>query len=269
MRVLFRTHYSYPVNLPKYCMILSQIFESELSDSVARNQAARAHAQIRYWLEENSDRIDKRLPSISDGPLTGGYMMQSSVCDLDGDFPDLIVVFTPKNNTDLGGGFASSGGFYVKEGRRIIVIPCLIAPFDPTHLSTRFGVSGKTPFIHEFMHYLMSRENKGSRLGSSSKVGDDQTDYFNDTDETNAYYQEAAHKMLDLVRSIVAAAPLKAKEWSKLSTVHLMNYVKRTCVDKAFLNHATPKTMRAFDKRLARFVEETIRPKLMVSVDDQ
>jgi len=247
-------------------MELAHLFETEDDDRVARMQAVIAHGQIRYWLEANTERLTSRLTSIPSGPFAGGYMMRSELCDLDGDYPDLVVLFVPKQTTVIGGQYVSAGGFFRKQGKSYIVIPCLLAPNDPTHLSTRFGAGGKKPFIHEFMHYLMSKRTKARHGSAKSIEANDEAGYFNNADEMNAYYQEAAQDMIEVATGIIKFSPKHTREWAAKSTPELIAYVKKTFLNKDFIAHATPKTMRAIDKRLARFVETTIRPMLQKAV---
>ncbi len=241
-------------------MELHDLFESEETDRIARLQAVIAHGQIRYWLEHNADRLVDRLAAIPKGPFAGGYLMRSSLVDLDADYPDLVIIFVPKQTAIMGDNYVSQGGFFKKDGKSFIVIPCMIAAADTRYLSTRFGTGGKTSFIHEFIHYLMSKR-KGDVKGSASHAEHgDMASYFNDPDEVNAYYQEAAQHMIEMMSAVAREAPEATKEWHEASTSDLIGYMKKSWVDKNFLSHASPKTLRALDKRMARFIETSIRP---------
>lgn len=192
------------------------------------------------------------------------------MCDLDGDFPDLVVIFVPKSKADVGGGYSSAGGFAKMGWRSYIVIPCLLKPGSTEYLSTRFGSGGLTPFVHEFMHYLMRKRIKGADTNSADKLSSgDASGYFNDSDETNAYYQEAAHRLEGFINAVCLNAPQAVEDWSRMSTGELVAYAKKSWVAPEFMTHATPKTVRALDKRLARFIEETIRPMMMKAQERQ
>lgn len=244
-------------------MRLDQLFESELSDQVARNQAVRVHKQITYWLTQNQDVLSQRLPAIHRGPFAGGFRMDMEMCDLDGDFPDLVVLFVPKFGADIGGGNVAGGGYTKIGWRSYIVIPCLLKPGSTEYLATRFGSGGLTPFVHEFMHYLTQKRNKGAAETSANKLGsNDLSGYYNHPEETNAYYQEAAHRLESFISAVCHNAPQAIEDWYNMSTGELVSYAKKSWVDKQFLKQATHKTIRALDKRLARFIEETIRPML-------
>jgi hypothetical protein len=245
--------------LPKYGMRLDDLFESEETDRLDRLRATIAHGQIKYWLEANSDRLSRSLQHVTDGKFAGSYIMNTALADLDTDYPNLYVVFTPAK-MEIHGQYYSAGGFFQSGRKFFIVIPCLLRPNDTTYLSTRFGAGGKTPFIHEFIHYLLNLRTKGQKGSARHVETGDMASYFNDPQETNAHYQEAAQQAIEFYNAVVRNAPQAAQEWKEWTTQQFVHHIKKTYVDKSFLEFATPQTMRALDKRLARFVEQTVKP---------
>lgn len=202
------------------------------------------------------------MTPITSGNFEGGYALQMSTLGLGDEYPKLVIIFTAAGRA-VNDTHKSVGGFvFDKSGYRIIVIPCLLKPHDTTYLSTRFGAGGKKPFVHEFMHYLMSyRKPRDLKVSATAAKAGDMAGYYNDADETNAHYQEAVQDATELFSAVVRTAPLSAsEEWLGWTTQQFMNYVKRVYFDKDFLAHITPKVRRALDKRLARWIETTIRP---------
>lgn len=239
-------------------MRTTDLFESEDDDRLARMQAGFLHSQIRYWLEAKANLLDVRLLK-AEGQFDGGYILP--VRWVNDAYDDLLILFTPAPSKAITGQYASAGGFFKSNGMGVIVIPCLMAPNNPQFLDTRFAVGSKKSFVHEFMHYLMSKRKPANVRGSARHVeaGDVGT-YFNDPDEVNAYYQEAAHGVIEFMNTVVEKSPEQARRWLDMSTVELVTYVKQTWFDENFLKHANPKTIRAIDRRLARLAEMSIRP---------
>lgn len=239
--------------------------ESESDDYVARMSAAVVHKQIAYWLQANEDRLARRMINTGDG----GFILRTSDFDMDGDYPDLLIAFMPENREAVAAGFASKAGFALAKpnaegilaGKKLIILRCLKAPHDTEHLADRFRVGFKQSFIHEFQHYLMSSRKKGAPKSSSDAMRDGGVvAYFNDADETNAYYQEAVHDVEDFFNTVRREHPQSLAQFSDMTTLELIAWVKKQFFDKNFLEHASPKTTQALNKRLYRFLEQTVRP---------
>lgn len=84
--------------------------------------------------------------------------------------------------------------------------------------------------------------------------------YFNDNDETNAYYLEATHDIEHYFETVRTENPQSLKRFSDMTTMELIDWSKRKFFFDAFLAHASPKTTQALNKRLFRFFEQSIRP---------
>lgn len=246
-------------------MDLTTLFEDEESDRADRLSAVILHTQISQWLENNEQNLEYRLKHIRGGVLDGGLMLTMDMVDMDEYYRDLVVVFTSKpdaeTRTDQNGGqFVTQGGLFIFKGLVVIGLPILKGPGDTTHLASRFRVGGKRSFIHEFMHYLMRR--RSTKKGSVSVLshGLDPDAYFNNDDETNAYYQEAAQDVVELTQSILDVSPRWVEKLANMSVQELVAWFKPRSFNKDFLKYASPKTMRALDKRLARLIVTTIKP---------
>ena len=230
------------------------ISESEETDRAARLEANMAYTQVRNWLEYNKDDL---LP-IKTGKYTGCLMMPLGIRDgsLTVRRPELRFVFMPKTKLPSMGTHQPVGGFGVGEKFNVIFFHCLIAPFDPKYLDTRMS---KKTFIHEYMHHFLARLGVKDSSATSHKDGG-LVAYYNNPSEINSYYHEAANEFILLLKAILQTD--RADEWRRKSTKELMDFVKNVEFDKDFMEYLTPESMRVIDKRLYRFIEQTIRPML-------
>lgn len=239
-------------------MFLSHLYETEQSDKSSRLEAVMAFTQIKYWLAMNEDNNYQRLIAM-DTPVEGSFLMPLHLCDLDHDYPDLSVAFTPKYSQG-GAAMLGSLGTYANRTKKVIFVGCLLAAGDKTHLATRWGGTSKI-FVHEFQHYLLS--NKSPAKGSAGHVtGGGMDDYFNDAGETNSYYQEAAHEAVGYFKTVKDHAPTKTGQFTSMTTQELVAFIIEKFTDSDFMGALTDGNRRAFHKRMARCVVETIRPML-------
>ena len=242
-------------------MDLAHLFESEETDRAARLEAVMVFSRIRDWLSEYQDYLAERLQTVSTGRFAGSFVL--NVQRLEREYTDLFVIFAPKGEVQTaanGDQFIPKAGLGISaDGHKFIVLRCLIAPHDTRFLDTRFGAQ-KWNFVHEFMHYLMrNRANTVSNSAGSAKQSLDA--YYNNPDETNAYYQEMAQSIVDIIRGISQSRSALEK-FSNMTTPALAMRLKGMCGDRDMLASLSAKNMRALDKRLVRFVDQTIRPML-------
>lgn len=245
-------------------MEVSGLFESEADDYVARASAAMVHRQISWWLFNNEEHLASRtVPAIDNG----GFILFSEQFDMDEDYPDLVIAFLPQNKEAVATGYGSKAGFTIAKddspvlrGKKVIILRCLLAPNDYTHVVDRFRVGFKASFIHEFQHYLLSSRRTGGRTSSEAMEQDGIVGYFNDNDETNAYYIEATHDIADFFNATREKYPQKLQRFSDMTTPELIEWAKKEFFFSGFIKHASPPTMRALNKRLYRFFEQSMRP---------
>jgi hypothetical protein len=242
-------------------MKLEELFESEASDKADRLAANIAYMQLRNYLERRSDYPETfKWVSLKDENC---IYVRASDLDMD-EYRDLIIVLSPKDKGRVhadGSTWSSQGGLMRKDGKTYLIVACLRASGDPTHVDTRLS-GAKRVFIHEMTHYLLGlRKNSSTPSGVAVAAGN-LKGYYNDPDETNAYYQEAAQGITDIFRGIIEASPEHTKKWRSKSTVEIVNWIMHSYLDRDFLKYATEKTLRALKKRFARFVDTTLRPML-------
>ena len=235
-------------------MNIVELFESEETDRAARLEASMVHKQIENWLIKHQDEENFGLQSSTFRGLTA-FLIPTHRRPYEQS--NLHIVFISDDAPFKGSiGRARNGDIY-------IYVACLLRDGDTKYLDNRW-VGRKNIFIHEYMHYLMRERNPNGEGSISRLNADGKAAYYNDPDETNAYYQEAAHRALAFIKSVVKEAPVVAYKWQTQRTVQdWVAYIKERFFDNNdFLKYATPETMRALDKRLARMVQETILPML-------
>lgn len=236
--------------------------ESEADDYVGRMSAVVVHKQLSWWVQNNEDRLARRTVKANGG----GFIITSEMFDMDEDYPDLLIALMPESNDPVAPGFGSKAGLAVPKtgvfaGKKMIVLRCLMGENDTTNAADRVRVGFKSAFVHEFQHYLMSSRTPEHIQGSTAKIEQGGLPaYFNDHDETNAYYQEAVQEVTEYFETVRASNPQSLRRFSDMSTVELIAWAKEKYFFGGFLVHASPKTARALNKRLFRFFEQSIRP---------
>ena len=238
------------------------LFESEDDDYVARMSATVVHKQLSWWVQNNEDRLARRTVRANGG----GFVITSEMFDMDEDYPDLLIALMPESNDPLAPGFGSKAGLATPKtgvfaGKKMIVLRCLMGPNDTTNAADRIRVGFRKAFVHEFQHYLMTSRTPDHVQGSTAKIEQGGLPaYFNDNDETNAYYLEATHDIADFFETVRTENPQSLKRFSDMTTMELIDWSKKEFFFAAFLAHASPKTTQALNKRLLRFFEQSIRP---------
>lgn len=161
-------------------------------------------------------------------------------------YKDLLIYFVhpshPILNKEVFAGAAKIGSAigHSKDGRfQIIICSNLIAPGDDSFIETRLQ---KASLIHELIHYLDSNRYVGKVKPSADKAT--VVDYFNTPSEFNAFYQENAY----MVRNMMNQAFLRTKFMKDLPT--FLDFAHRM-MNKDFMQHLNPTYKRKLDKRLA------------------
>lgn len=127
--------------------------------------------------------------------------------NIDSAYDDLWISFIdynsnsnqmPFGNNTLKGGYA----FASTSRHKVIIIPNLKEDKDPTWIS-------KDSFIHEFIHYLDYVRSKGKfkEFNQNTTI----SDYYNSPSEYNAYYQEAANYLVNLLKDEMVLNKIKEK----------------------------------------------------------
>jgi hypothetical protein len=237
----------------KYLMLVSDILvESEDTDRAAREEAVAIFNHVHSALDD--PRLRSMLtPHSSHG---GSFVVRGM-----GLPDDLLLLLAPEDTTP------SLGGVKTKDGKRrkIISLPVLIAPGDLTHIATRFR-GQMLNFVHEYQHYTISSRSGGrSAYSAQAAASGDLTAYYNNPDETNAYYQEAAHKMEARIAMLLQNSRHEKianllDDIMALDDRGMLKYFYADFVEKEYLKHASEKARRAMSKRAIRFFRETIRP---------
>lgn len=112
----------------------------------------------------------------------------------------------------------------------------------------------RTTVVHEFIHLFDSERMKV--MNPTNSMGD--RAYFNDPIETNAYYQEAIAKFEEMVNRLSDKAYSNMlMAWQSFDRWY---GVVSMMVSSDFLNNMSPRTERAFKKRLYQYWDQYVRP---------
>jgi hypothetical protein len=228
------------------------LVESEETDIADRSAAAEIHAGVVRWLEDRKQYLEDVLMT---SPVNGGsYTL--NLGRIDTDYRNVFLLFGPKGAEHVRAGAGTSGD------KIVIAIFCLRAPNDLQNLITRFATGYKRDFVHEFQHMLSIQRRGNVRGGAKHMDSGKIKDYFNNNDETNAYYQEGAQEALEMFQVMMKHAPEHClRLYGDLSVAELVKHCRRY-FNRDFLEFLNEKNRRAFDKRLARFVQHNIWPLL-------
>jgi hypothetical protein len=240
-------------------MHIDQLFESEASDSASRREAVEAFSTIKIWLKLAKPR------DLYDYPLMpGSFVFRTQDAGLP--YTDLYVVLCPKSDEI----WEATFGHTEETGTGVIFLPVLIGPHDLQNADARFGAM-KSEFVHEFMHYLMRSRIPAHVKGSTDAAArGDFASYFNNPDETNAYFQQAAQDINDVTTSLIKAGePARGilTAWTKQSMPNLIHYMEKKFFRDDFLRYLNTKNRRALHKRLARFLQISILPQVRDALD--
>lgn len=238
-------------------MDITDLFESEDFDAMLRSEASQAFDTFMSKMEIESINGYDSLLAIDVGPFEGGFVVPAENVGLK-KYGVFAVVFLPKNNR-----IRASLGKH-KTGEIVLFFNVLLEPNSLKYLRTRLaGI--KKDFIHEWSHHQLNDRYSG---GNTAKLGDmDRVAYFNHPHETQAYYQEMAFSALEFFKSVYDHVPERLDQFSSMTTPELVVFIKNKFSSHDFIKNLNDKNMRALDKRLARMIEETLRPSYLNKAD--
>jgi hypothetical protein len=171
--------------------------------------------------------------------------------NIDSAYDDLWISFInynsnsnqmPFGNNTLKGGYA----FGTTGRHKVIVIPNLKEDRDPTWIS-------KDSFIHEFIHYLDYVRSKGKfkDFNQNTTV----SDYYNSPSEYNAYYQEAANYLVNLLKDDAVLAKIKEKH-PTFNTFY--KWMLDNVFSKRFIANLNDKNKLKIEKRIYNIYSEYV-----------
>jgi hypothetical protein len=235
------------------------INEDEASDKAARLEATMAFSQIKHFISQNKDNLEDYMhPSQFHG---GSYGIEFTAMGLE--YPKLWLLLAPRKTDHV----ARAAFGYLGKGNKLIMLAVLLEPSSLKYIETRITGMEKD-FVHEFQHYLMSLRAPRLKSSISKYDGGDHAGYFNDNDETNAYYQEGVHDFGSLISALAKhldsdIARQRLEKYSKASVQELIKVIKQTSFGDEFLDNLNERNTRALNKRLARFIEQSARPMML------
>ncbi len=239
-------------------MVRPAITESEETDKRDRDLANRVFDLLKDYLDDRKDYLDDCLTYVT--YLGGSWAIRGSRFG-SAEASDLTIVFAPRS--DITATHASRGGFGKNgAGQPLIVLNCLLKPGSLKYIDTRIRGT-RDIFVHEFMHYLAWKRNISPPQTSAELAsGEDYAAYYNHAEELNAYYQEGVEGFERLVRNVISLGHGDVAEemWGSKSTTELTWDILNKHIKSDFVAALTPENKRKIIKRIARFVEQTVRP---------
>jgi len=183
---------------------------------------------------------------------SGGYIVYGHEFG----YPQLIVILA---DVSIGtAGYATKAGKdYKGNPLKAIILPVLKAPMDFQYANTRIN---KASFEHEFIHFL--DDLRGKDYQNTAKLRDEKGDkaYYNTASEFNAYFQEGAAEVEDLLKHVWKVKPDKVTEiLSSMEVFKNWMLVKTDFFSKNWHQSLDLKWKRKFLKRLATYYKGLVK----------
>jgi hypothetical protein len=213
---------------------LKEILEaSEWRDKDYRTAANIFYKKIVKTLRNNKDNLEDILLK---SPRFKGWFLDPKFFKNE----EIDVGFIPSTEKGALG--------YTKK-TAVILIPVLIGPFDIKHLETRImSATVKQAVIHEYIHFLDKNRTDGK---SKSIIDQGIEEYVNSPAEFNAYYQDGADRISDIMET--AGQIEKRKPGTLNKYLKSFNVFKNRFIGKfheTFIKNMNEKYKKKFDSRL-------------------
>jgi hypothetical protein len=227
------------------------LFESEDTDHKARIEANEAFDKLIDWVAKTIDYFDDVATSTAQ--LGGSYVFHARKPGFGRIGDDLLIILSPQQGRkDIKGAFGHAGS------RPLIMLSILLEPNSTRFLDTRIRGCRST-FVHEYIHYLAwsTQQTNPKRPPEPGTPG-----YYNHDEELNAYYQEGVDGFHRLVTNVINMGHYDTamEMWGSKSTPELVNKIMTGDMQADFVASLTPANRQRIEKRVARFIEQTIRP---------
>jgi len=245
----------------------NNVRETNIDEDVNDDRRLRNHAETVFEKIVQQLATKKNLIHNADGTFAlNGKTLGFGVSDL-------WFLFVPKNSiesnankfrdkeaSEISGGFGTT-----RDKVKVIVIPILKALGDDSNIEYNFKLYLHT-FVHEFTHYKTYKKHDGKEVMKA----DSEADYYNNSDENYAYYQEALHKYKNTMNKftvfyrklIKQNNTEKAKEIMDLiktyipdDFVEFVKFMFQYYFDRQFIKNLDEKNMKRLKRRLYQYYE--------------
>jgi hypothetical protein len=195
------------------------------------------------------DKMFIELKSNNFSNQSGGHILFKG-SEISSNFSDLLIIFTSalKKPKFGGGKFNGDGGFGIYKKYRVIVINNLSQDRIPTK-----GLL-KHVFIHEFIHYLDYNRSNGYVKKLTDKTTVEQ--YYNTPMEVNAYYQEYATYVVNLLDNELVLKDFKQR-YKTFDSFY--NWMITDVIDSDFVNNLNDKNIKKIKKRIYNIYSKFIQ----------
>lgn len=169
-------------------------------DRAARQEANATFDTLLAYLKEQEKHKDWDEYLIPYEAVDGFYLPLYSATQVPAHY-DLFVMFEPSDKAKYSGALGSA--YLQGRGVTTIHLPCLLQAFDPTYLHTRCS-SKRATFVHEYVHWLdLGRRTNVTRNTQPARRQEGLEAYVNSPPEFNAYFQEVAHELDELIQTYI------------------------------------------------------------------
>lgn len=220
--------------------MLCHLLEDARSDKEARDNAEKVFNSIIDNLETKKTASYR---PIKDGQA---YVLDSVALSMPSDVPSFkLVLREPVAHM----GAKVSAGYSGKQ-RAIHVMMDLDTDWVSQLKAT------KSAIIHELIHHFDYVRSNGNIKDSSGKTI---KQYYNDSSEVNAYYQEAMHEFEKLYSRIYANNPTAFQVLArKLKNFEGFLDLVKASADANFVQNWTPETEKKFIKRVSGYYNDIL-----------
>lgn len=168
-------------------------------------------------------------------------------------YKDLLIFFVKADSTYTNTPFGNKStkgnyGFGTLKRNKVIIIPNLRNDMNPSNGILKDG------FIHEFIHYLDFIRSKGNFPNFTEKST--MSDYYNSPSEYNAYYQEAANYLVNLLKDDKVLSIIR-KNHSTFNSFY--SWMLNNVFSKRFVANLNDKNKLKIQKRLYNIYSEYIQ----------
>lgn len=227
---------------------IKQIIREEIDKLL--NEATVEQDELFYNIAD--EFFEKMISELKDN----NYIKQNDdnilfkASEINTNYHDLLIIFTDYNTEKTKPTFGNNtfkGGYSFGTWKQYKVI--VINNLRPD-MKEPYKAINKDGFIHEFIHYLDFKRSKGFSPKFNEKTS--VSDYYNSPTEYNAYYQEIASFISNLLKDKKSLDIFKEK-YKNFDVFY--KWMSDNVFDKDFVKNLNDSNLRKLKKRIANIYQ--------------